>query len=128
MNVLIAFHQRFSINGGRSPRRRSAAGPPNACVLDIGCGDGLLSQRILAKRPDIQITGVDVLVRPSTHIPVTAFDGRRLPYEDKTVDVALFVDVLHHTSDPTSLLREAKRVAKDCFDHQGPTKRTPLQT
>jgi SAM-dependent methyltransferase len=89
--------------------------PPNVDVLDIGCGDGLLSKRILDKRRDIDITGVDVLVRPATHIPVTPFDGRQLPYADKSVDVALFVDVLHHTTDPTCLLREAKRVARNCL-------------
>jgi SAM-dependent methyltransferase len=36
-----------------------------------------------------------------------------IPFETKSVDVVLFVDVLHHTTDPTILLREAKRVASD---------------
>ncbi len=117
MNVLDQFHQRF-VHGRRVETLASAVTeliPPNASVLDIGCRDGLLSKRILDKRGDITIQGVDVLVRPMTNIPVTVFDGAQLPYEDKTVDVALFIDVLHHTTDPTVLLREAKRVARNCL-------------
>ncbi|MGQ0641180.1 MAG: class I SAM-dependent methyltransferase [Gemmatimonadaceae bacterium] len=87
--------------------------PRNARVLDVGCGDGLLSKRILETRSDVSITGVDVLVRRDTHIPVAEFDGDHLPFDDQSVDVVLFVDVLHHTTDPTRLLREAKRVASD---------------
>ena len=58
------------------------------------------------------ITGVDVLVRPATHIPVVLFDGAHLPLEDGSVDVVTFVDVLHHTEHPIILLREAARVAR----------------
>jgi SAM-dependent methyltransferase len=115
MKVLDHIHQRFVHQRRVEVLATALAGliPPNAHVLDIGCGDGLLSARILTKRPDINITGVDVLVRPNTHIPVRAFDGERLPLADKSVHVALFVDVLHHTTDPTRLLQEAKRVATD---------------
>ena len=56
--------------------------------------------------------GIDVLVRPETKIPVEPFDGRRLPCGDKSFDVVSFIHVLHHTDDPTILLKEAKRVAR----------------
>lgn len=85
--------------------------PQGARVLDVGCGDGLLAGRILDKRPDISITGIDVLVRPSTRIRVEPFDGSRIPSDDGSVDVVMFVDVLHHVDDPVSLLREARRAA-----------------
>lgn len=86
--------------------------PPNAQVLDVGCGDGTLSARLVALRPDIQIEGLDVLVRPNTAIPVRHFDGIRIPYQDASVDVVLMVDVLHHTDDPFVLLSESARVAR----------------
>jgi SAM-dependent methyltransferase len=35
-----------------------------------------------------------------------------IPYASASVDVVLMVDVLHHTDDPTILLREAARVAR----------------
>ncbi len=81
--------------------------PPGASVLDIGCGSGLVAKRIQEHREDVSIRGVDVLVRPQTYIPVKKFDGKRLPFDDASFDVTLFVDVLHHTEDPLGLMREA---------------------
>jgi SAM-dependent methyltransferase len=86
--------------------------PPDCEVLDVGCGDGSLDRLLSLRRPDLQISGVDVLVRPETAIPVQRFDGHRLPVGDATVDVVMLIDVLHHTEDPTVLLREARRVAR----------------
>jgi SAM-dependent methyltransferase len=86
--------------------------PRNARLLDVGCGDGLLACMIIRKRPDIALRGIDVLIRAQNYIPVTAFDGRVIPYADASFDVVMFVDVLHHTADPMILLREAVRVAR----------------
>jgi SAM-dependent methyltransferase len=62
-------------------------------------------------RPDVRIEGIDVLIRPATHIQVTQFDGSTIPFPDRAFDVVMFVDVLHHTNDPVALLREATREA-----------------
>jgi SAM-dependent methyltransferase len=86
--------------------------PSGAAVLDVGCGDGRIDAVILAQRPDLTFEGVDVLVRPKTHVPVTSFDGARLPFPDASFDIVQFVDVLHHTDDPMVLLCEARRVAR----------------
>jgi len=86
--------------------------PRRANVLDIGCGDGRLALLLERRRPDIRVTGVDVLVRPDARIEVRSFDGAHLPFEDDSFDVALLVDVLHHTDDPTVVLREARRIAR----------------
>jgi len=99
--------------------------PSRATVLDVGCGDGVLASLIMEKRPDVQIQGIDTLVRSTAHIPVMAFDGTAIPYDDASFDLVMFVDVLHHTDDPMTLLREGARVARqqvvvkdhnrDCF-------------
>jgi SAM-dependent methyltransferase len=96
--------------------------PHGAKILDIGCGDGTVDQHILSRRPDLTISGIDLFIRPSARIPVDVFDGSHIPYEDNSFDVALFVDVLHHTDDPTILLWQAKRVARNAIvikDHFG---------
>jgi SAM-dependent methyltransferase len=108
------------IHGGYVHGRRSrvlaghlaALIPPHARVLDVGCGDGLLDGLILEQRPDVDLEGIDVAVRPRTCIPVAPFDGREIPHADGSFDAVQFVDVLHHTDDPLVLLREAARVAR----------------
>ena len=86
--------------------------PPNAQILDVGCGDGKLGELIMQQRPDVQIKGIDVLIRKHLHIPVTLFDGRLIPHADESFDIVMFIDVLHHISDPELLLREAARVSR----------------
>jgi SAM-dependent methyltransferase len=86
--------------------------PPDASVLDVGCGDGSLAKLIQDLRPDVRMRGIDVLVRPQTAIPVEPFDGTHICATDGSYDVVMFVDVLHHTNDPLVLLREARRVAR----------------
>ena len=89
--------------------------PQHAAVLDVGCGDGLLASLVQQLRPDISISGIEVLVRNQTAIPMMPFDGEHIPSADHSVDVVMFVDVLHHTRDQMVLLREAKRVARQCI-------------
>jgi len=86
--------------------------PQRASVLDIGCGDGVISSLIASVRPDVSIQGVEFLVRPECKIKCRAFDGLTLPHPDASFDVCLFVDVLHHTEDPAIMLREAARVTR----------------
>jgi len=86
--------------------------PDKGRVLDVGCGDGLIDSLIMREREHLQIEGIDILVRPRTHITVTAFDGYTIPFADNSFDTVIFVDVLHHTDSPLTLLQEAKRVTR----------------
>jgi SAM-dependent methyltransferase len=86
--------------------------PPDAQVLDVGCGDGLIGALVRQHRPDVEVRGIDIAARGATHIPVDEFDGRTLPRPDDGADVVMLVDVLHHAEDPAGLLGEAARVAR----------------
>lgn len=86
--------------------------PDGSRVLDVGCGDGQISAQVAARRHNVSIVGIDVLLRPEQSIPVTLFDGTTIPFEDDSFDVVMFVDVLHHAEDPTALLAEAARVSQ----------------
>ena len=115
MSTTVGFLHQELVFGRRTrvlAQHVSALLPPGASVLDVGCGDGTIASLILLLRPDISIKGIDVLMRPETKIPVDPFDGEHLPCGDKSVDVVSFIDVLHHTNDPSVLLKEAKRVAR----------------
>jgi SAM-dependent methyltransferase len=113
-NLLNATHGKFVF--GRRVRVLSdvlsTVLPKDARILDVGTGDGSIAANIMKQRGDLAIEGVDVFQRPTTHIPVTVFNGNHLPFADRSFDCVLFVDVLHHTDDASVLVREAARVAR----------------
>lgn len=80
--------------------------------MDVGCGSGRLARMMMARRPGLEMSGADLVVRPDAVIPVVRFDGTRLPFGDHAFDFAMVVDVLHHASDPATLLRECRRVSR----------------
>lgn len=86
--------------------------PNGGTVLDIGCGDGLLDKMLMESHPDLEIHGIDIAVRPEAHVPVDLFDGRVIPHEERSFDIALLVDVVHHSDHPEALLAEAARVGR----------------
>jgi SAM-dependent methyltransferase len=87
--------------------------PASGRVLDVGSGDGFIDALIMRRRPGLEISGIDVVMRGTAHIPVEPFDGVTIPFADDSVDVVMLVDVLHHTETPLDLLREAMRVSRD---------------
>jgi SAM-dependent methyltransferase len=112
--VISWYHQHFihKRRVGRLADHLAALIVENASVLDVGAGDGKLAASISARRPDVAVHGIDVLVRDDTAIQVGAFDGKTFPGESKSVDTVIMIDVLHHTERPGDLLLEAARLAR----------------
>jgi SAM-dependent methyltransferase len=86
--------------------------PACSTLLDIGCGDGTIARHIAQEVSGLKITGVEYSPRADCAIPCDSFDGVHLPYADKSFDCSMFVDVLHHTLDPLSIVRDASRVSR----------------
>ncbi|MGI9318334.1 MAG: methyltransferase domain-containing protein [bacterium] len=96
--------------------------PENSKVVEIGCGTGGVT-RTLAQWPNVSIAvGVDpskVFISKAKKlgegIPNLSFemgDGRVLPMEDQSFDVAIVHTTMCHVPNPESLLQEAFRILK----------------
>ncbi|HUZ28137.1 MAG TPA: class I SAM-dependent methyltransferase [Solirubrobacteraceae bacterium] len=89
--------------------------PPDAVVLDAGCGSG----RTLEELVDYgEVHGIELDPGAASLAPLRgAFDvqiGRleELPWDDSTFDLITSLDVIEHTADDRLTLRELRRVCK----------------
>jgi len=93
-------------------------------VLDVGCGFGALGKALLDARscpPGVHVKGLERVRRGNELIEVRAYEGVSISHEDRSHDVVILADVLHHESDPDPLLRECVRVSRRLVimkDHQ----------
>jgi len=92
---------------------------PGESVLEIGCGEGELLQWLHAQVPTARLTGIDlepwVYAETQRRFPALQFvaaNGSRLPFENQSFDKVICCEVLEHTEQPTSLIEEARRVAR----------------
>jgi SAM-dependent methyltransferase len=83
-------------------------------VIDVGSGDGYLGAVLQTYRPGTRVTGVETHVRALTRpgFEPVVFDGRHLPFADRTFDVAILSNVLHHADDQAALFVETCRVTR----------------
>ena len=113
-------------------RHLAAAIPGRGTVLMVGAGDGRIARALMRLRPDLHVEGADIDPPPHTLVPVARDEGTALPWTDKNFDYAVLVDALSGFADPSAMLAEAGRVAREGVvvkDHQregwlaGPTLR-----
>ena len=83
-----------------------------ATVLDIGTGNGELASLMQQHYPHLSFEGCEILQRGQSHIKTTFYDGKILPFADKSFDYATMINMLHHDSNPVHLLSEALRVSR----------------
>ena len=89
--------------------------PPDPRLLDAGCGSGATLD-LLAELG--RVSGVDVseraveAARQRGHEDVHLAGVEELPFGDATFDLVTCLDVIEHTPDDVSTLRELRRVTK----------------
>jgi 2-polyprenyl-3-methyl-5-hydroxy-6-metoxy-1,4-benzoquinol methylase len=95
------------------------AGPRS--IVDVGCGEGVLSARWAARPAIERVVGVDLAdpglraeweARRAPGLEFEAFAGGELPFADAEFDVAAAIEVLEHVPDPAATLAEMARVAR----------------
>lgn len=91
---------------GLAPRR----------ILEVGIGEGIITERIRDRFPEADIVGIDL---PDDKLAEgwrerdlsCAFaDVTRLPFEDDTFDLILAIEVFEHFSNPELALAELQRL------------------
>lgn len=91
------------------------------CVLDVGCGDGVLSVRLA--RVGADVTGVDAdphavaaarerASRAGAAVTVIEGDARQLPFADDTFDMVVAITVLCFVAEAERAVNEMARVLR----------------
>lgn len=91
-------------------------------VLEIGVGEGHVSEKVVARFPDAEVVGVD-LPHPGLEesmkknwaergITGVFADATDLPFEDDRFDLVLAIEVLEHMPEPEKALAELARVGR----------------
>ena len=84
---------------------------PIANAADIGAGEGWYARALMDDGVIARCTPVEVTRRALTIVEPVLYDGARLPFPDRSVELVYAVDVVHHACDPFALLDEMARVA-----------------
>ena len=90
-------------------------------VLDVGCGEGVLTERWAARDPSCRLVGVD-LEDPGlaahwaarsrrANLRFEAMEAETLGFADGSFELVAATEVLEHVADPQAALREMGRVA-----------------
>lgn len=84
-------------------------------VLDIGCGNGLISSSLLDDNAKLYLSDVVDYRDASLHsLPFCkSVEGTALPFEKNHFNNVVLNTVLHHAYEPNDLLKEAIRVCSD---------------
>jgi ubiquinone/menaquinone biosynthesis C-methylase UbiE len=89
-------------------------------LLDVGCGEGVLTQRWATALAPRRVVGIDLddpllaaewARRSAPNLTYIAQRAERLPFADGEFDVATAIEVLEHVPDPAHTLAEMARCA-----------------
>jgi len=101
----------------RDGRIIESIGAGGGRIADVGCGEGVLLEKLLMRYPASEVEGLDmdplnVEICETLGLPVRLAGAYELPYPDHSVDVCLFIEVIEHLDDPARAITELRRVLK----------------
>jgi 2-polyprenyl-3-methyl-5-hydroxy-6-metoxy-1,4-benzoquinol methylase len=91
-----------------------------ASVLDVGCGEGVLTHRWAMSLAPARVVGIDLddpllaaewATRPAPNLTYLAQRAEALPFSAGEFDLACAIEVLEHVPDPDHTLAEMARCA-----------------
>ena len=91
-----------------------------ASILDVGCGEGVLTCRWAERMGDGRVVGIDLddpklreewAHRSRPNLAYLTMPAENLPFADAEFDVAAAIEVLEHVPDPEHTVAEMARVA-----------------
>lgn len=94
--------------------------PPDARILDVGCGKGFLLYEFTRVLPDAEVTGIDISEYAITHAKeeikprLQVGHAARLPFPDQYFDLVVSLNTLHNLpiDQLWSALQELQRVGR----------------
>jgi ubiquinone/menaquinone biosynthesis C-methylase UbiE len=87
--------------------------PAGARILEIGAGTGRQALAIRNRGFEVEAIEIpDSNYREHQAFPITAYDGREIPFPDASFDVVFSSNVLEHVRDLAALEAEIKRVLR----------------
>lgn len=95
---------------------RMLAGLAPRTVVEVGAGEGRVTQRLVERFPDATVIGLDLLDDDlagdwsELGLPMFFGDATRLPFVDGAIDLVVGLEVMEHIPDPEHALREIARV------------------
>lgn len=99
---------------------------PIATAVDVGAGEGWYARSLMDDGVIGRCTPVEITRRALTLVEPVLYDGTRLPFDDRSVDLVYAIDVAHHAGDPVALLDDMARVARRWIVLKDHTFRTAL--
>jgi len=90
-------------------------------VLDVGCGEGILTCQWAERLPSGRVVGIDLEdpklqaeweTRRRPNLEYRAEEATSLSFDDDEFDLAAAIEVLEHVPEPESTLAEMARVAR----------------
>jgi SAM-dependent methyltransferase len=82
-------------------------------ALDLGAGQGAISQALKDRGFEVTATDVNTAQFRAAAVPCLKFDlNERLPFPDGSFDLVMAIEILEHLESPRAFLREIFRLVK----------------